>query len=445
MKKTIALLAGLGILASGMSVFAAETDTVNVTFNDNYEGGSVITSPVAADSEIVASNPLRYGYTHTGWYLDAECTQPVEDMTASEDVELYSGWEEWSEETKANMDMTLEEFSLSREIMGAKPAYDDETYSAFSDAYWLMYNRVVDDRAVVDNDDILAYVEDVREKREKVIQIADPDDYKWYIWEEGNMPVEEGELNFYYTFDDEGFKPFLVPYVLENQEEVKGNIIVIAGGGFAARCNEIEAYPVAEHFNTLGYNAFVLQRRVTPYAPIDSSLDLQRSIRYLRYHAEDLGIAKTENMVAAGFSGGGLTILNTVATWYGDLQPADEYPNYTADEIDQINSDLSAMLIIYGAMGPLETKNPNIPATFVTVGADDFMALPGCLSFFTALDGVVTNREMHVFSGTPHGFGTAERFDGYWNSGGYTGTDTWMDQAGTFLDVTFGYLGRTYE
>ena len=61
-------------------------------------------------------------------------------------------------------------------------------------------------------------------------------------------------------------KPFLVPYLVEDQLAAKGNMIVIAGGGYSSRGNAMEGYPIAEAFQDLGYNAYVLQRRVAPYS-----------------------------------------------------------------------------------------------------------------------------------------------------------------------------------
>ena len=50
-------------------------------------------------------------------------------------------------------------------------------------------------------------------------------------------------------------KPFLVPYLVEDQLAAKGNMIVIAGGGYSSRGNAMEGYPIAEAFQDLGYNA----------------------------------------------------------------------------------------------------------------------------------------------------------------------------------------------
>ncbi|MCC8102284.1 MAG: hypothetical protein LIP11_08495 [Clostridiales bacterium] len=51
----------------------------------------------------------------------------------------------------------------------------------------------------------------------------------WYIWGE-NMAVEDPypTEGWEISYDNEGFEPFLNPYLLEDQSEVKGNVIVIS-------------------------------------------------------------------------------------------------------------------------------------------------------------------------------------------------------------------------
>lgn len=136
----------------------------------------------------------------------------------------------------------------------------------------------------------------------------------WYLWSEENMPTAQNteyisENNFQGSFDNYGFKPFMVPYLLEDQSQVKGCVIVVAGGAYYARCDSYEGYDVAKRFNELGYNAFVLQRRVHPYTNTDAFLDFQRSIRYLQANADKLGVEGTDTITAAGFSGGVFQIL----------------------------------------------------------------------------------------------------------------------------------------
>lgn len=84
--------------------------------------------------------------------------------------------------------------------------------------------------------------------RRELVQVRDIADCRWYIWGE-NMPTfeDEGELVFdNKSYDEPDFRPFLVPYMLEDQSVVKGNIIVVAGGGYHERANKGEGYPIAE-------------------------------------------------------------------------------------------------------------------------------------------------------------------------------------------------------
>ena len=47
-----------------------------------------------------------------------------------------------------------------------------------------------------------------------------------------------------------------------------------SGGGNTSRSNPVEAYAVCPEFNKLGYNCFLLQRRVAPYNNDDIVMDM---------------------------------------------------------------------------------------------------------------------------------------------------------------------------
>ena len=93
--------------------------------------------------------------------------------------------------------------------------------------------------------------------------------------------------------------------------------ILIFPGGAYAFCSDREADPVALAFLNAGYNAFVLQRRVNPYAAVDQQLDLARAIRYIRHNASEKHIGKTDIMIAVGFSAGGMNVMQVVADQFG--------------------------------------------------------------------------------------------------------------------------------
>ena len=252
------------------------------------------------------------------------------------------------------------------------------------------------------------------EKRNALVQIAAPEDVMWYIWGK-SIPTLKETLSFSTSYDNADFKPFLLPYLLEDQSAVKGNLIVVAGGGYSQRSNNIEGYPVAEAFNEKGYNCFVLQRRVSPYVAKEIWLDMQRSIRYVKYKVEELGLGGGNCICATGFSGGSATVLGAIAYCYGDTQPTQWVPGYVPDEIDAINSDLDAALCIYGpnytASGKFEglvTENENLPAIFLAAGyLDTTGALQDNITLAQSIEGK-TLVENHAFANTPHGFGVGK-------------------------------------
>jgi hypothetical protein len=74
-----------------------------------------------------------------------------------------------------------------------------------------------------------------------------------HLWEKGNIPTttEYTENNSGY-FDPPDFRPNMVYFPVEQVVEVKGAVLVSAGGAFQFRNNVIEGTPVAEHLSELG-------------------------------------------------------------------------------------------------------------------------------------------------------------------------------------------------
>ena len=239
------------------------------------------------------------------------------------------------------------------------------------------------------------------------------------------MPTVEKEgLSFDEgSFDGEDFRPFLVPYLREDQGEVKGNIIVVAGGGYSKRANEAEGYAVAEKFRELGYNTFVLQRRVAPYRMEDIWLDMQRSVRYLRFFGESYGLGGLDKIVGMGFSGGSGTVLGAVQFCYGDITPDTFDPEYVPDEVDAMDSDMDAICPIYGPNAAMEedyqglvTENPDLPEVFLAAGQlDNTGAGEDCIKLAASLFDR-TKVEFHLFADTRHGFtlGLGNNNSAYW-------------------------------
>jgi len=421
-------------------------NTVTITLNRNYEGSETISIKDATPVEQIsplASNPKRYGFNFGGWFFNAACTNPLSKASPLlSDTTLYAKWDAWDEATKESYDAVIEELTLGSYIIKRPQAYaPKEVFVQYGflletlQVFTIMNNMPM-------SPDIMQMTNSAKALRLQLQQVKDPEDGLLYIWDNNIARAEDAEdYDFYMAADNKDFRPFLVPYILGDQENVKGNIIVIAGGGYSVRVNATEGFPVAEYYNSIGYNAFVLQRRVAPYPSSDSSLDLQRSIRYLRYNAEEIGISKPDKIIAIGMSGGGGTIMGTVSDYYGDILPTKAYSNYTPDDVDLVNSDLQAVLVIYGARN-LDTDNPNLPPTFMAVGQNDRAAL-NSIALYKQLNDRGVHVDLHIFADTPHGFVMGSGLlPEYLGGSPINEVDQWPDLAKVFLDIELGYIPR---
>ncbi len=162
------------------------------------------------------------------------------------------------------------------------------------------------------------------------------------------------------TYEDE---PYIIPYIVEKS---KGAIIVIPGGGFAYKSMDgatSEGKDIALELNKAGYSAFVLHYRSNPYEYPIPQLDVQRTVRYLRYHAEDYGISP-EKIGMIGFSAGG----NQVGTYINIIMGNNLFPeDYILDEIDNVDDTVIAPAMIYPAL----TYNYNVPMLFSMFDDED--------------------------------------------------------------------------
>lgn len=293
--------------------------------------------------------------------------------------------------------------------------------TAYTQESWEAYYSVANTLLNADPNNISASFQEVidssAEARRALVQIKPAADCMWLIWGEDMASVKEVTQEDFSiaSYDSFEARPFLVPYLVEDQAAAKGNIIAIAGGGYSTRANNSEGYPIAEAFRDLGYNAYVLQRRVNPYQAEDSWLDLQRSVRWLRHNGEALGLGGLDCIAAAGFSGGSGTVLGTVAQLYGDIQPTVFDSGYHPDAVDGESADMDVVFPHYGPQYQyrdgsvttdyqgLVTDNPHLPAMLLGVGEDDDMALADIFTLAESVRGR-TLVEVHTFAATGHGY-----------------------------------------
>jgi acetyl esterase/lipase len=199
--------------------------------------------------------------------------------------------------------------------------------------------------------------------------------------------------------------------------EVKGAVLVCAGGAFQFRNDRIEGTPVAEHLSELGYQSFVVNYRLRPYTMQEGALDLARAVRYVRSHAEDLGIEETD-IAVVGFSAGGILGGELLLNFGGTINGTAIDPDYVPDELDRISADASAVGMVYSFYGRLSVASTDVekfkasglpPSYFVYGTRDPFVSqFEACVN---ALQQAGVPVESHALEGWRHGFGAG---DGQW-------------------------------
>ena len=125
---------------------------------------------------------------------------------------------------------------------------------------------------------------------------------------------------------------------LVGDDTVRPAILIIPGGGYDHRA-EHEGSVIANEFVGNGYNAFVLNYRVYPYAHPVMLNDAQRAMRYIRSNAAALG-TDPEKIAAMGFSAGG-----SLAGILSENYDKYDYPH--TDASDEVSARPNALILCY--------------------------------------------------------------------------------------------------
>ena len=135
--------------------------------------------------------------------------------------------------------------------------------------------------------------------------------------------------------------------------------------------------------------------------------------------------------------------MGAINDYYGAVLPSKTYPKYKPDEIDKVNSDLQAVLAIYGAR-PLTTENPNLPPTFMAAGENDFAKFDeSSLGLYKQLKDKGVHVDLHLFADTPHGFVLGSGLlPSYIGGSRINEVDQWPNLAKVWLDIELGYVPR---
>ncbi|GGO01837.1 alpha/beta hydrolase [Saccharibacillus kuerlensis] len=227
--------------------------------------------------------------------------------------------------------------------------------------------------------------------------------------------------------------PRLIPYLVPGSDRC---ILVVPGGGYMLKSDQLEGEGIARSLNEEGISAFVLEYRLNPYKAPVPFLDLQRAIRYVRFHAHKYGI-HPDKIGAIGFSAGGHMIA-AVMTMLRNAPVL--YEGYEEDDIDRTDDRLALAGLIYPLLNctnfPLiaislfhredaenEEKRAELlehysvaqyvkaddPPHFLCYGDNDMLLKPeGILEYRQKLDEHGVPNKLLRLEGANHGFGDCE-------------------------------------
>ncbi len=256
------------------------------------------------------------------------------------------------------------------------------------------------------------------------------------LWE-GTPPYYNED---YKNDDNTDVVPSLSPYVLPAQKDENGNtkkrgcVIVCPGGSYCSRAYH-EGEPVCEFFNEHGINGFTINYRVAPYDYHAIRADVNRAVRWVRYHADEYGI-DPDKIAILGFSAGGHLATMGATNYDRGLEEG--------DEIDRVSCRPDAALLCYAVIsmtpalthdlsrdiligrfdeefkemltkqlsGELAVTDDTPPMFLWHTAADNCVIVENSISMATALSAKKIPFELHVFDKGDHGLGLAESTHG---------------------------------
>ena len=221
--------------------------------------------------------------------------------------------------------------------------------------------------------------------------------------------------------------PSLTPYFAANSNGKKrGCIIVAPGGGYMGRAFH-EGEPISQMLNTAGIHSFVLNYRVAPYKYPVQLYDINRAVRYVRYHADKFGIDKNKIGIL-GFSAGGHLCTMGIENF--------DYGIDDGDDIDKVSSRPDAGILCYAVISMVSYVNEGSRDSLLGQNYDQNLAkqhsgensvrddTPPVFMWHTAGDSCVPVEnslnmafslskkkipfEMHIFPEGDHGLGLSE-------------------------------------
>lgn len=219
-------------------------------------------------------------------------------------------------------------------------------------------------------------------------------------------------------------------YAMDKSPELKAQkrplILICPGGGYGFTSDR-EAEPIAMQFLAGGYHAAVIRYSVAPATYPTALLQVGTAVKYIREHAEELGV-DTDRIVLNGSSAGGHlaasygVFWNKVANLAEQLETDAEtlrpnglilnYPVITSGPMAHRGSFVNLLGDRYDELVDvmsLENQvDENTPPTFLWhTTADGLVPVENSVMFYSALHAKGIPAELHIYQDGGHGLSLA--------------------------------------
>lgn len=250
------------------------------------------------------------------------------------------------------------------------------------------------------------------------------------------MDIKLYESEIPYNFADPDGNPTVTAMLTESWYPLP-TVIVLPGGGYSHLAAH-EAEPIAEFYQSCGYHAFVLRYRLLPNLYPAALCDVQRLIKYLRAHAQELKV-DPEKIFVIGFSAGGhlaatTAVAEDVCRLGDDLDACSHRPNGVLLGYPVVNTGHKCVVKIANEDEAICQKlciekhvTADTPPMFIWHTSEDpVVNVQQSLSLASALRENGIPFELHVYPHGKHGLGLAKH---------YPDVSTWAEHSAQWLQM----------
>jgi len=392
--------------------------------------------------------------------LAAGCAAPAEkaDESSQKQEETEQKEPEGTEETAVTgtkLEAPEDDVELYKAVRAMGPylaAYESESMGQLQNYFIMNFdlNPTINENLSLfanPDEETKKKIEELRNLYNNTYQIKTHEEATFDIWEgHEKLPVPGTEIDPSGTAqaclaDDPGFRPVINDWRLEDPSKAVGTLIAVP----SVRASSAEELDFARIFNAMGYNVFGVEYRFNQIEEaggfIMLALDTQRAVRYIKYHAKDLGIDADKITVIGGSKGNGVHMMTTS---FFDVTPTEyceslglKLDSYEEDEIDAVPANTAVSIFSYGNAGVVDretgeftlddkglyseenfAKGLKLPAMMFLSGTQDFAghSLPAVTEQLYAFNDredklYPIDWEVHIYNAVPHGFGTGAAFE----------------------------------